>query len=83
MQSAQQLGLRVPNDLSIIGFDDTILSRIVVPRLTTILQPIPEMAKETIQLLLRQSDTPDMPKQKIMFQPQLVEGHSTTSVQDK
>lgn len=80
MQSAQQLGLRVPDDLSIIGFDDTILSRIVVPRLTTILQPIPEMAKETIQLLLRQSDTPDMPKQKIMFQPQLVEGNSTAAV---
>lgn len=77
MQSAHQIGLQVPNDLSIIGFDDTILSQIVVPRLTTIAQPIPEMAKETIQLLLRQADNPDMPKQKIVFQPQLVSGDST------
>ncbi|MBN3524997.1 LacI family DNA-binding transcriptional regulator [Paenibacillus apiarius] len=83
MQSAQQSGLRVPEDLSIIGFDDTILSKIVVPRLTTISQPIQEMAKETVQLLLRQSDTPDMPKQKIVFQPQLVEGLSTQPLQAK
>ncbi|MCM3342739.1 LacI family transcriptional regulator [Paenibacillus sp. MER TA 81-3] len=83
MQSAQRLGLSVPGDLSIIGFDDTILSKIVVPRLTTILQPIQEMAKESIQLLLRQSDTPDMPKQKIVFQPQLVEGLSTKLLQSE
>lgn len=83
MQSAQRLGLSVPDDLSIIGFDDTILSKIVVPRLTTILQPIQEMAKETVQLLLRQSDTPDMPKQKIVFHPQLVEGLSTKLLQSE
>lgn len=77
LQAAQQSALRVPEDLSIIGFDDTILSKIVIPRLTTISQPIQEMARETIQLLLRQSEKPDVPKQKIVFHPQLVLGLSS------
>lgn len=77
LQAAQQSALRIPEDLSIIGFDDTILSKIVVPRLTTISQPIQEMARETIQLLLRHFEKPDLPKQKIIFHPQLVLGLSS------
>lgn len=79
LQAAQDLGLQVPNDLSIIGFDDTLLSQIVQPRLTTISQPISDMAHHTIQLLLRHANTPDISKQKVIFQPKLIEGRSTQS----
>lgn len=80
LQAAQEMGLRVPSDLSIIGFDDTLLSQIVQPRLTTISQPITDMAYHTIQLLLRHADTPDMSKQKAIFQPKLIEGRSTQAI---
>lgn len=45
--------LDVPNDLTVCGFDDTELSRSIWPELTTIRQPIAEMAKAAMLLLLR------------------------------
>jgi LacI family transcriptional regulator len=44
MAVAAELGLRVPHDLSIAGFDDSTGSRFSRPRLTTLRQPIVEMA---------------------------------------
>ena len=49
---AHQIGLRIPGDLSVVGFDDMEIARIVWPRLTTIRQPVAEMAVATIDLLL-------------------------------
>ena len=45
-------GLRIPEDLSVIGFDDTKYSKVMQPPLTTIAQPIAEIAKKTSDLLL-------------------------------
>jgi len=50
---AHRLGLSVPEDLSIVGFDDTALATSVWPELTTIRQPIAAMAGSAIELLLR------------------------------
>ena len=49
---ASQLGMKVPDDLSVVGFDDIALSRQLTPPLTTIRQPIREMAETATQLLL-------------------------------
>jgi len=51
---AHGLGLRVPEDLSVAGFDDVPLARQVWPPLTTIRQPIPGMAAKAAELLIRQ-----------------------------
>jgi DNA-binding LacI/PurR family transcriptional regulator len=51
---ARDLGYRVPDDLSIVGFDDIVLSEIVQPALTTLRQPVPAMADLVVQLLIRQ-----------------------------
>lgn len=48
---AHRRGLRVPDDLSIAGFDDTDLARLLWPPLTTVRQPITEMASEAAGLL--------------------------------
>ncbi|HTU74994.1 MAG TPA: LacI family DNA-binding transcriptional regulator [Trebonia sp.] len=53
MQAAAERGLRVPQHLSVIGFDDLELSRVVTPQLTTVRQPLEEMARLGVQLLLR------------------------------
>jgi LacI family transcriptional regulator len=56
MDAAAERGLRVPDDLSVVGFDDLELSRVVTPRLTTVRQPLEEMARMGAELLLRLID---------------------------
>ncbi|PKH19154.1 DNA-binding transcriptional regulator CytR [Enterobacterales bacterium CwR94] len=54
MKQAKELGLRIPEDLSLIGFDDIELSRYSDPPLTTIAQPRFEIGCEAMLLLLEQ-----------------------------
>lgn len=53
LRAAYERGLRVPEDLSITGFDDIDLSRSTVPRLTTVRQPLEEMGRMAVSLLMR------------------------------
>lgn len=54
MSVAHRKGLDVPGDLSVAGFDDTPLATTVWPELTTVRQPIAEMAREAVRLLIEQ-----------------------------
>lgn len=54
IQSARELGLEVPRDLSVTGFDDSEVARLVWPRLTTVRQPVFEMARDATDKLVRQ-----------------------------
>jgi LacI family transcriptional regulator len=53
MRAAAERGLRVPDDLSITGFDDIDLSRATLPMLTTVRQPLQEMGRMAVSLLMR------------------------------
>jgi alanine racemase len=52
LEAAQALGVPVPNQLSVVGYDDLPLSRLIRPTLTTIRQPILEKGEAAAQLLL-------------------------------
>ncbi len=52
MSTAQEYNVTVPEDVSICGFDDDRLARIVSPTLTTIRQPVAEMGRRAAQILL-------------------------------
>jgi LacI family transcriptional regulator len=49
---AHRMGLAVPDDISIVGFDDTALATSVWPELTTVKQPIAAMAEAALELLI-------------------------------
>lgn len=53
LRAAQERGLRVPEDLSVTGFDDIDLSHSTVPMLTTVRQPLEEMGRMAVSLLMR------------------------------
>lgn len=54
LRAAHAMGIRVPSQLSVAGFDDTPIAQQVWPTLTTIRQPIKRMAEQATALLLRQ-----------------------------
>ena len=56
METAATRGLRVPADLSVAGFDDMDVSRATTPRLTTVRQPLQEMGRTAVTMLMRQLD---------------------------
>jgi LacI family transcriptional regulator len=62
---AYRKGLRIPQDLSVAGFDDTPLASVVVPSLTTIYQPIREMAAQAAGMLFGKADT-DPPASSVL-----------------
>jgi LacI family transcriptional regulator len=52
MDVARDLGLRLPEDLSVVGFDNVPESALCTPRLTTVEQPIQEMGSRAVRLLI-------------------------------
>ena len=56
MQTARKHGVGIPEDLSIVGFDDLEEAEIVTPALTTIRQPLAEMGRIAVSLLMRLLD---------------------------
>lgn len=54
-----EAGLRVPEDISVIGFDNVELAGIIRPPLTTVHQPKYEMGRAAVEILLRQATRPD------------------------
>ncbi len=58
LAAAEEYGLRVPEDLSLIGFDDIPLSAHTRPALTTVRQPFYEMGRRAIELLLSLLESP-------------------------
>ncbi|CAN5417156.1 LacI family DNA-binding transcriptional regulator [soil metagenome] len=58
LEAVRSLGLRVPEDLSVVGYDDIPMAKWVSPRLTTIRQPLMRMAEEATRLVLRMSRAP-------------------------
>jgi LacI family transcriptional regulator len=53
IEAARARGLRVPEDLSIVGFDDTQVARLASPQLTTVRQPLQEMGAVALRTLLK------------------------------
>jgi LacI family xylobiose transport system transcriptional regulator len=56
IDAARSLGLRIPRDLSLVGYDDLQLAQWSSPALTTIHQPLTKMAEEAARLVIRMSE---------------------------
>jgi DNA-binding LacI/PurR family transcriptional regulator len=69
---AKQRGLRVPEDIAIVGFDDLLVARVSTPRLTTIRQPVEQMVEAAYKMAVTQRDEILRKPQKAIFRPELV-----------
>ncbi len=77
LQAARQMGVRVPEDLSVVGFDDFEIARRLWPSLTTIHTPTREIGRLAVERLMGRGDEGREPKDRL---PSLVVRESTGRV---
>ena len=73
ISAARQHGLELPRQLSVVGFDDAPIASMVWPQLTTIRQPVREMARVATELIIRHSPRrrgwpQPIPRQRLAFE---------------
>jgi LacI family repressor for deo operon, udp, cdd, tsx, nupC, and nupG len=77
IRAARRLGLDVPRDVSVVGFDDSILMTCTDPPLTTVRQPIEMMGQAAVDLLVNQIEGSGVAPDELLFEPELVVRGST------
>ncbi|MEC5425275.1 LacI family DNA-binding transcriptional regulator [Virgibacillus sp. C22-A2] len=77
MRAANHVGLLIPHDLQIVGFDGIQLGKMLSPSLTTIEQPIYEMGAMAVELLYKQIEKLDLEKLHYKFSTKLIKGETT------
>ncbi|CAM4218562.1 LacI family DNA-binding transcriptional regulator [Lederbergia lenta] len=68
ISEAKKLGLSVPEDMAVIGFDDQPIARVVEPQLTTIRQPIEEIGDMTIKVMLELLTNKEKMKKRLIYE---------------
>ena len=77
IRAAIDLGLRIPDDVSIASFDDIPFASYTVPRLTTVSGQTEQSGRDAVKLLLQRLNQPDIPVQVITAKPHLIIREST------
>ena len=76
-QAAKAMGLGIPDDLSVVGFDDVELSQWISPQLTTVRQPLSEMAREATRIVVELANGSSRPNRRIELSTSMVVRGST------
>ena len=80
IRALKDFNFRVPEDVSIVGFDDIEAAAFTIPRLTTVRQPLSEMGSVAAQSVLKQVLRAEEFQQEVMLAPTLVVRESTQTV---
>jgi LacI family transcriptional regulator, repressor for deo operon, udp, cdd, tsx, nupC, and nupG len=72
IRAVRRLGLRTPDDVSVIGYDDSALMTCTDPPLTTVRQPIEAMGRAAVELLATQIAGTEVPTTELLYEPELV-----------
>jgi LacI family transcriptional regulator, repressor for deo operon, udp, cdd, tsx, nupC, and nupG len=79
IRAIRRLGLRVPQDVSVIGYDDSAFMNCTDPPLTTVRQPIEAMGHAAVDLLVNQMERVAGAPEELFFEPELVLRGSTAA----
>jgi LacI family transcriptional regulator len=82
IKAAHDRGMSIPDDISVVGFDDITIAQFIEPSLTTIRQPIEDMGKKAIEILDRQIDGDELSGGEVFIEmnPRLIIRKSTRSL---
>jgi LacI family transcriptional regulator len=78
-EAARQRGLRIPQDLSVVGFDDLPVARWVSPPLTTVRQPLAEMGRVAAQVLGELVEGQPLRSSRVELATELITRESTAA----
>ena len=79
IRAARRVGLSVPGDLSVIGYDDSVLMSCTDPPLTTIRQPIDAIGRAAVEMLAGQIEGLPVSADELFFEPELVARGTTAN----
>jgi DNA-binding LacI/PurR family transcriptional regulator len=79
IRAARRCGLRVPEDVSVIGYDDSALMTCTDPPLTTVRQPIEAIGRAAVEMLADQIDGSPVSTDELFFEPEIVARGSTAA----
>jgi LacI family transcriptional regulator len=77
LRAAADLKLRIPDDLSLIGYDNIPMADFLIPRLTTVTKDAYMLGTRAFELLLARIQNPDLPRQVVHHLPRLIIREST------
>ncbi|MGV8978870.1 MAG: LacI family DNA-binding transcriptional regulator [Cellulomonas sp.] len=77
IRAVRRAGLRVPDDVSVVGYDDSAFMSCTEPPLTTVRQPIEPMGRAAIELLVSLIGGASVAQDELLFEPELVVRGST------
>jgi DNA-binding LacI/PurR family transcriptional regulator len=83
IRGARRSGLSVPEDVSVVGYDDSAFMSSVEPPLTTVRQPIEAMGRAAVSALLAQIRGEETVAAELLFEPELVVRRSTSPARDR
>ena len=72
LECCHDRGVKVPEEITVTGFDDIPISQYCSPRLTTISQPVQELAKNAIELVIKKIQNGRARNQELVFAPRIV-----------
>ena len=78
LAAIRQHGLRIPDDIAVVGFDDNPFSEYAYPPLTTVYLPFEEMGRQAGKMLLDLLLHPDEPKREVLLEGQLIVRESSS-----
>ncbi|MBN3523115.1 LacI family DNA-binding transcriptional regulator [Paenibacillus apiarius] len=81
VNALRQAGLRIPDDISVIGYDDQALASELRPRLTTIRQPAVQMGKMAVDVLMKQINGVNKRSTTLKLNPEIIVRESTAPPQ--
>jgi len=83
LSAAHRAGIRVPQDISLIGFDDIELARFSSPALSTIAQPKHRIGVTAVDMVLERIQGGRVEPRQVILQPELIVRNSTARVNQK
>ncbi|MBW4438395.1 MAG: LacI family transcriptional regulator [Pleurocapsa minor GSE-CHR-MK-17-07R] len=72
LDAIHETGLRIPEDISVVGFDDIPLASLAYPKLTTVRQPLVQIGQVAVRLLLEKLENPEREARRVTLATELI-----------